>query len=311
MAESTPKKATPRKTPAKGPTKAQALKALGLTNDELNAFKAAATELAAIKAQQAAQNVPAEEAPEPAYVQSEAVRDRNPQQYLEDRLPPQPIPVETPVPEQREPVWYIRNLRHVDVSFRLSRQEDTSKKRTSLKPRGQRGDIVKLEPGDLHDIELQTQVQYQLVEVIPEGEAREAISKQYTNAQTVLPSHIAALRNELGQPYNIAPRTLSDEESMGYAVANLDPRLMQGRLSDKEIARGAGFSDGIMQPVQNPRPGSILSDGFMAPAQPGMGNQSDNERAQAVDALARSKQFEGPGAGLGEVTVRVVPTQKG
>jgi hypothetical protein len=206
----------------------------------------------------------------------------------------------------------MRNLRDMEVNFRLSRQTESGKKRTHLEPRGRRGDIVKLEPEDLRDVELQTQVQYGLVEVIPEGEALEAIRKQYNNAQTSVPAHIAALRNPLGQEYDLPVRTLSDEEAMGYKVADLDPALMQGKLSDREIKAGGGFAQpNLVGPVQNPSPGRIISDGFLDQTQTGLGNSAgDNERAAQVDALARSKQFEGPGAGLGDVVVRVAPTQK-
>jgi hypothetical protein len=38
--------------------------------------------------------------------------------------------------------------------------------------------------------------------------------------------------------------------------------------------------------------------------------QATTRRLLEVDALARSKAFEGPGAGVGEVTVKVMPTQR-
>jgi hypothetical protein len=205
----------------------------------------------------------------------------------------------------------MRNLRQMDVGFRLSRQEATGQKRTNLKPRGQRGDIVKLEPGDLKDAELQTQVSYGLVEVIPEGEALEAIRKQYTNYQNTVPAHIAMLRNPKGEEYTqVNPVTMaSDDEAYGIKVADLDPGLMQGKLSDKEIKRSGGFAQNAQQTPTGGNP-SIISDGFMAQPQQGLGNNGDNEKAAEVDALARSKAFEGPGAGVGEVTVKVMPTQR-
>lgn len=331
----TPKKRAPARKP---PTKAAALKALGLTNEDLAALKQ-------LRSQQAAPAEPAptvctcgpnegctncppgkwSNSPEPRLVEASATLQpgsgfggdgmRNapsdPQAHLEDRPAPRTIDRAQAVDfaQTDEPVWYMRNLRYMEVGFRLSRQSDSSKKRTNLKPRGQRGDIVKLEPGDLKDAELQTQVAYQVIEIIPEGEALAAIAKQYTNHQHAVPAHIAALRNPLGKEYDTAPRTLSDEESMGYKVADLDPALMQGKLSDKDIKRDGGFA--VMQPVQNPNPGRIVSDGFMAAPQQELGrNATDNEKAAQIDALARSKQFEGPGAGLGEVTVKVAPVQR-
>lgn len=312
MSEDAPK-ATPKKRAAsrKPPTKAAALKALGLTKEDLDAIKE-------LRSQQNSAPEPPREVhgsatlrPAPGFGgDGFGPAPSDPQQHLENRQAPaqvaQPAAVQAAI---EEPVWYMRNLRHTDVGFRLTRQSDSSKKRTSLKPRGQRGDIQKLEPGDLKDAELQTQVAYELIEIIPEGEALEAIRKQYTNHQHAVPAHIAALRNPLGQEYDTAPRTLSDEESMGYKVADLDPALMQGKLSDKDIKRDGGFA--TMQPVQNPSPGQIVSDGFMAAPQQELGrNATDNERAAQIDALARSKQFEGPGAGVGEVTVKVAPVQR-
>jgi hypothetical protein len=293
------------KKPAKrGPTKAAALKALGLTQEDLDYIKERHEPVNA----------------EPQVHEASAVArpgsgfgGQDPQATLEDR--PAPTQEAWNAPDtDAEPVWYVRNLRGMEVGFRLTRQNKQGEKRTNLKPRGSRGDIVKLEPGDLKDSELQTQVAYGLVEVIPEGEALEAIRRQYTNAQTQVPAHIAALTNEYGKPYQQANpvKMASDEEAFGVKVADLNPDLMQGKLSDKEIKRDAGIvpEGGIMQPVQTPRPGNIVSDGFLAPTQGDSQLGSNDERSQQVDALARSKQFEGPGAGLGEVTVKVEPVRR-
>lgn len=280
-----------RKKPVRrGPTKAAALKALGLTKEDLDAIK------------ELRERQVSKPEPEPREVTAEAVM--HPASEERKRAWNEPDP-------DADPVWYVRNLTGVDVGFRLTRQKAQGERRTDLKPRGRRGDMVKLETADLKDPELSKQVGYGLVEVIPEGEALEAIKKQYTNATVEVPPHIAALRNERGEEYKTAPRTVSDEESMGYKVADLDPALMQGKLSDREIRRDGGFApqNVVMEPVQSPRPGSIVSDGFMAPVQTD-GSGASDEHAQKVDALARSKQFEGPGAGLGEVTVKVEPVQR-
>lgn len=306
MADSTPEKA-PRKTPArrpasKGPTKAQALKALGLTNEDLAYIKAKATERNVVEASATLHP-------------GSSLGGSDPQSALEFRPAPKFLPERANAVDfatHEEPVWYMRNLRHTSVGFRLSRQNTQGQKRTELKPRGQRGDIVKLEPGDLKDAELQTQVSYGLVEVIPEGEALEAIRKQYTNHQNEIPSHIAMLRNPKGEQYPQANpvRMASDDEAYGIKVADLDPALMQGKLSDKEIKRDGGFAQNAQQTPTGGNP-AIISDGFMAQPQQGLGNAAgDNQRAAEVDALARSKAFEGPGAGVGEVTVKVMPTQR-
>jgi hypothetical protein len=308
-----------RKTPArKGPTRAAALKALGLTAADLRDLKEAAKELAELKMDRGKSdatecacgpNQGCTSCPPAKFENS-----RDPQKVLEDR--PAPHRVDLPDTEE-EPVWYVRNLRHVDVGFRLTRQQKQGEKRTNLKPRGSRGDMLQLQQGDLKDPELQTQVGYGLVEVIPEGEARAAISKQFTNQQTQVPAHIASLRNPKGEAYEQANpvRIASDDEAYGVKVADLDPALMRGELSDTEIKRGGGFADPNRQGMpQNTSPGgnpAIISDGFMAPAQGDSSQMGNNDqRSQQVDALARSGQFEGPGAGLGRVNVTVEPVRR-
>lgn len=313
----------PKRKPARrGPTKAAALKALGLTADDLAAIKAlreASTNDAAVDAAEDLAGHPLVRS-EPNVVEGSAVlhtRDPNlgtggqdPQAAIEERQAPEQTAWNAPV--EGEPVWYVRNLRGVDVGFRLTRQQKQGEKRTNLKPRGSRGDMVRLEKDDLRDPELSTQVGYGLVEVIPEGEAQEVIRKQYTNAQTQVPAHIAALRNELGQEYaqSNPVRMATDEEAYGIKVADLDPAVMQGKRSDKEIKRDGGIVQGPVQmmPVQTPSPGKIISDGFMAPVQTDMGG--DNEKQAAVDAKLRSRQFEDrPEDNLG-VKVTLEETQK-
>jgi hypothetical protein len=294
-------KPAPRKK-ATGPTKAAALKKLGLTQEDLDTLKAL-SELKKVHSEVSL----TEDARK--IITATADVSSDPQAALEDRPAPPQNAVNVPTSTE-EPVWYIRNLRGVEVSFRLSRQQKSDQKRTNLKPRGARGDTVRLEQGDLKDHELQTQVQFGLVEVIPEGEALEAIKKQYTNARNDVSPHIAMLRNELGQPYEQQPKFATDEEAYGIKVADLDPAVMQGKRSDKEIKRDGGF----VQNAQHTPPGGnagIINDGFMNPVQGDSAQLGNNdEHSQKVDALARSNAFEGPGAGLGEVTVKVEPVQR-
>lgn len=305
-----------RKKPARrGPTKAAALKALGLTQEDLDTLKAVAalrnaqSNDDAVDKAEAIAGHPLTRSDAKFDAAEDLLRKDDGQQALEDRQAPVRSDAELPSSTE-DPAFYVRNLRGVEVGFRLTRQAESTKKRTQLKPRGARGDMAKLEPGDLRDPELLTQVQYGLVEVIPEGEAQEAIRKQYTNQQTQVPMHIAALRNEYGKEYTTAPRTTTDEESMGYKVADLDPGVIQGKRSDKEIKRDGGFIQPgvVMEEVQTPRPGNIISDGFLAPTQTDMG--SDNEKQAAVDAKFRARQFEDrPEDNLG-VKVVVEPTQR-
>lgn len=320
-------KPAPRKKPA-GPTKAAALKKLGLTQADLDTLTVLASIRDATSSDDERSQVEAllghsiHTETEPASQIHEAsahvtpgpgLGGQDPQAALEDRgAPKSELPDNWPAATStEEPVWFMRNLRGVDVGFRLTRQQKQGEKRTNLKPRGVRGDMVRLESGDLKDPELQTQVSFGLVEVIPEGEALEAIKKQYTNAQSQVPAHIAMLRNPKGEEYEQANPVnfASDEEAYGIKVADLDPALMQGRLSDKEIKRDGGFVQNAQRTPTGGNP-AIISDGFMAPAQGDGQLGSNDERSQQVDALARSKEFEGPGAGLGEVTVKIEPVRR-
>ena len=147
-----------RKTPAKrGPTKAAALKALGLTQEDLNAIK----ELRELKAV-----LDKNDLPSPMQSVPQAVRDLvghqdhkkqgeaasgSTENSVPEYRPVDPVqPAELPT-QPEEAIWYARNLRHVEVSFRLTRQRKSDERRTELKPRGQRGDMVRLESRDLKD----------------------------------------------------------------------------------------------------------------------------------------------------------------
>lgn len=275
-----------RKAPAKrGPTKAQALKALGLTQEDLNALKQLREVQAAV-----------EQTQEEVKKQPDA---KDPQQFLEDR--PGPTPSPTPPAEEGEPVFYERNLRGVEVNYRKTRQQKQGERRTALKPRGQRGDLKKLEPGDLRDSEVQTQVAYSLIEIIPEGEALEILKKQGYNATQGVPAHIAALRNELGKPYEQGAIQVARDES--YKVADLKP-VVEGEYGEIQVGP-QGPQREIRQNAPTGGNPHIISDGFTQGV-PQMGGVDQNAMAQ--DALARSKAYEGPGAGTGEVIVKVTPT---
>jgi len=263
MAEQKKPASTPRKkTTKRGPTKATALKALGLTQADLDAIK----ELHAAQ-------VDAAEVAEPEVSESDA-----------KEYPAGP--------------FYIRNLRNIEVHFRLGRQSDRSTKRTSLQPRGQRGDVAKLEPEDLEDSELLTQVNYGLVEIITAVEAKKVLSGQVTNQQQRPHPAMASLRNELDQPYEQGAVKLEESfEDQGVVVANLKP---QGGGAGELASQGRGIDwEGSRSPnqVATPTSNGLISDGFAA---------SD----VAADAIARRKDLEGPAAGLGNVNVVVAPVER-
>jgi hypothetical protein len=312
----TPKTGTTARKPAKKrstqPTKAQALKKLGLTEEDLIALKklTAASEKATAN-------------PEP-YVDLQALQEQEKaaSQQAAKRaaalalqqagLPvPKELQAETGVVGEDKPdVWYARNTRGVEVRFRLSRQSDRGKKPTLLKPRGQRGDLFRLEEHDLEDPELQTQVAYGLIEIIPYAEAKAAIEKQGYNIQAAPHPALSALRTPTGKEYEQGSiRTEAEFNSQGQVVAHLDPVPNAPGLGNIRTDARGGIDRSAPSPDAPAEPGrmlggnpAILSDGFAAMT-------GDNAKAAQADAIARRKDLEGPAAaGIGRVSVD--PVQK-
>jgi hypothetical protein len=302
MAESTTTRSTStrKKTTKRGPTKAAALKALGLTQEDLDTLKAVAAARAANDSDTEAEKLsevvghPVAGTSEGTSNVPEATTDiPNSLKSIEERKE-EGKAQDTPL--------FIRNLMGTDFGFRLQRQKTGP--RTDLKPRGQRGDIVRLEKEDYGDPNLERQIAYGCIEVITLAEARAAIEKQATNQRQAVHPAMAMLRNELGQEY--APDAIKvapEFNSQGVTVAHLDPRQMRGELTDKEVARSGAMErvqpSGI--PVQDRGLGhaqlggnpAILNDGF-----------ARNDTAAAQDALARRRGLEGPAAaGITSVVV--------
>lgn len=125
--------------------------------------------------------------------------------------------------ENEEGPWWVRNAYNAPFSLRLERQD--KKKRIELKARGQRGDMFPLQEGDLDDPTLQSNLNTKLIEIIPNGEAKNVLSKQTMNLQR---EHvpIAILRNEKGEPYKPESLKLEAEwNSQGVVVAYEDPNI--------------------------------------------------------------------------------------
>jgi hypothetical protein len=305
------------KAPAKrGPTKAAALKSLGLTQEDLDAIKELRELREKVAATEAGEYQPTAEdviqAIEAAGPMSEGIEDYPVQPTLgeeyeglsEDRklmkqgwsaaAPQAPAHVEAPAAEH-DPVFYMRNLRGVEVAFRLSRQED-SKKRTVLKPRGSRGDLVKLSPEDLTDSELRTQVAYQLVEIIPEGEALRVIENQAINAQQpgVRPLE-AMLTNSKGEMTGqMTVHTEPEFNSQGTVVAHLNPQ--ENSPTGELPSRGKGIDWQAARAGTEGHPaGDPVAKGVGTPGIVQDGNP--NRAAAARDAVARRRGGqEGPAA---------------
>lgn len=250
-----PSPARKKATAKRGPTKATALKKLGLTQEDLDLLKALKNE-----------DVP---------VQGNEI----------DESPTDPEAVSTE--------FYARNVRNVEVHFRLARQSDKTKRRTSLNPRGQRGDLVKLEEGDLEDQELINQIHFGLIEIITAAEAKKIIEGQATNQQQTPHPAFASLRNELGESYSQDSLKVEPPESeRGVVVAKLNPQ--GGGAGEIEISRHHGGINRNLNPNQVAAPSNgIISDGFAAPD-------------VKADIIARRNDLEGPAAGLGGITSVVV-----
>lgn len=210
------------------------------------------------------------------------------------------------VPPVKVPL-FARNLRNTLVSYRLARQADG--KRTDLQPRGNRGDIVKLEDGDIEDPQFIDVVAYGLVEIITASEAADAIQKQSTNQQQAPHPAFALLRSELDQPY--APGSVKLETEFGHqgqVVGQVQtPNPVTG---DGNLGRGGGQSP-ISRPSDNPAGVSQLPSP--------QNNLQGDAAAQARDAAARAVKensantVDSPNAlhaALGGLSVSVAPTQR-
>lgn len=328
---------TRKKTTKRGPTKAAALKALGLTQEDLNTLKAVAEarERMATEVQEkteAQQVGPTQEEIDTHYrAIADARKKIEAYKTLSQAIPEdvaklaaellpandairlglaedksnQSIPV-TPDSRDYTPpkdqVWYIRNLTGYDTGFRLERQQGPGKQRTNLKPRGMRGDLVKLQPGDEKDGALRLQIAQGIVELVPEVEAIKIIEKQVINAQQQIHPAMATIRNEYGERYQQTEVPVVDDGS--YTVAYLQPQggeagaiPDQGRGVDWQAARAGQPQTQQSAPGGNP---AIVSSGF--PNRP--------DQAAVADAVARTKGLQGPAAGLGGLAVTVAPTQR-
>jgi hypothetical protein len=302
MVMATPKKpagTTRKKTTKRGPTKAAALKALGLTQEDLDTLKT----LVELREQNEKtlefKTLDLDDEPTRDALASEInVRLT---EDAEKAFSPQPeadIRKESTPPTEQK--FYARNLRNADASIRLTRQEG-KKRRLEFKPRGERGDIQPLEKDDLNDVALLDNVGL-LVEIITAAEAKDIISKQVVNRQQQVHPAMAMLRNALGEEY--AQTEVPVVHDGSYTIAHLNPVGGEaGNLPDQ----GRGVDWNAIHQGQAPvpeRPRSIggnpaiISDGF-----------ARNDSKAATDALARKKSLEGPGA-TGITKVIVDPVQR-
>jgi hypothetical protein len=270
-----------KKTTKRGPTKATALKTLGLTQEDLDALKELKT-LRELHSKTAAQ----QEAKQATHDTLEAAGEHVPADLKTEVEAEGETPARGP--------FFVRNLRNIDVGIRLERQDKGA--RIDLKPRGQINDLKKLKDDDLDDEKLIRNVELGVVEIITAAEAKEIISKQSKNSSRAVHPALALLRNPKGEAYEQTSVPVVEDNS--YTVAHLKPQGGEageipstGRGVDWEAARNGPVSPGGNS--------AIISDGFAPPD-------------VAADAQARRKDIEGPAAGLGGInTVVVEAPQKG
>lgn len=195
--------------------------------------------------------------------------------------------------ENADGPWWVRNAYPAPFSIRLERQE--KKKRIELKPRGHRGDLFPLQEGDLEDPNLQSNLNTGFIEIVPNGEAKNILSKQTQNLQKAhVP--IAILRNEKGEPYNPGSLKLEAEfNSQGVVVAYEDPSI--GSQHENIKWGGGGQKTGLVraQPGQ-PAPQAQPSPQQVATFVPTGGNPaiissgfSNDAQARISDDLARRR----------------------
>lgn len=206
--------------------------------------------------------------------------------------------------------WYVRNRTRTQFNIRLDRQ--TEKRRIQLKPMGEPGDLHPLKDEDLGDPVLRQNVGLGLCEVIPAGEAAEIINNQTHNMGHRVHTPLAVLRNENDKAYEAgAVRVEAEFNSQGVTVAQLDPRVSQGGLHDRELKQTGGLTraqPGQPVPQQSQEYVSAFVPTGGNPAAVGQGpqNQIQVDIANRARAQREALLHKGPG----ELKVSVDPVQR-
>jgi hypothetical protein len=197
------------------------------------------------------------------------------------------------------PKW-VRNLYNSPFSLRLQRQD--KKQRIELKPRGVRGDMHPLEPGDENDHVLINNLGF--VEVIGDGTAKKVAEGQTHNIQKTN-STLALITNELGEP--IKKLTVETEyNQQGVVVGYVDPNL-HAKLEQGEFGRSKSALGDLVR--QQPEQVSQFIPTGGNPAIVSQGPLTDNARAAVADKLARLKGVQGRPEEVLGLTVSVEPTR--
>jgi hypothetical protein len=203
---------------------------------------------------------------------------------------------------------YVRNLLFSPFHLRLQRQNQKDGiRRIELKPRGVRGDMHPLEPGDENDPTLAGSLGY--VEIIGFGTAQKVQQGQTHNIQKTNTT-LAMITNELGEPIN--KLTVETEyNQQGVTVAYIDP-AQHAKLEQGEFGRSKSPLGDLSreQPQQPDLVSHYLPTGGN-PAIVSQGPLTDNARAAVADKLARIKGRQGRPEDVLGLTVSVEPTRQG
>lgn len=121
---------------------------------------------------------------------------------------------------------YARNLQRVPLGIRL----DTGR-RLELKPRGERGDLLLISKDEEQDPKLMGNVDLSVIEIISAAEAKTVTDKQLTNSRQAIHPAMAAMRNEMGDPYQSPPVVETVFEEQGTVVGQIEDNA----LYDKRV----------------------------------------------------------------------------
>lgn len=198
------------------------------------------------------------------------------------------------------PKW-VRNLYTSPFSLRLQRQSDPKTRRIELKPRGVRGDMFPLEPGDENDHVLRANLGR--VEIIGDGAAKRILEGQTHNIQQTNTT-LAMITNEVGEPIKkLTVETEFNQQGVvvGYVDPNAKPKApLGGILRPGQVPEG-GVGDQVSHFVPTGGNPAIVSQGPL----------TGNAQAAVQDKLARLKGLKGRPEEVLGLTVSVEPTKTG
>lgn len=213
---------------------------------------------------------------------------------------PEPAPYNGP--------WFIRNLRHVPVRVRFGGKDGRSIK---LEPRGGRGDLMQLQPGEeydpaLNDIGI-------LFEALTAQQAAEVIGKQTTNQQAVHPA-LAHLRLPTGEQYEgtveVQPEYNREQSILVGTVVDQGANEKNQQRTVVQRLENVGPERAALAGTQD-RPIAHVSDAIEPEEQAAwVAEQGGIQALMARDAIARQQGAEGPAAGLGGLNVVIDTPQR-